>query len=443
MALNRFGMALAATLLVMGCVDNVDAPEEVVEEQVPVDDLPVGDVLNPPADGNWGSATTCKEIPVVEPLANPKIVVSLDGLTLRLYDEGGTYDRVFPVGVGAIEDGKSMTPVSTQFPAGTFYTRTDERPTFDGPTPAQAKWGWNQACRMWWTGEDGKKVPVFAGLPFIRLAGHPTSASYALHGPIDDYTIPRGGNLRRGYVSHGCVRMASADILEVYGRIQGKQAEVLVQKPVERREDGTAVDLDPWMMSECQSDADCGFEGGVCRQNEYSGVGYCTKACTKYCPDKAGHPATFCAEDAESGGGFCAVKSELVRNNACDRYAGFVRQDGVSRPDGSATASVCVPGSKGWIGDRCLSDDECDTGLCTPVEGGPVGICTETCTRYCPDKANAAGTFCVEAPETVPDAGGICVAKCYNDDHCPAGTVCETASRINQTSVTASVCVPE
>lgn len=406
------------------------------------EDLPLGDVFNPKADGFYGAATTCKDIPYVEPLRDPKIVISLDGLTLRLVDRAGAYDRVFPIGVGGIENGESLTPTSTQFPSGTFYTRTDERPVDDGPTASQARWGWNHRCRMWWTDEDGSKVPVFAGLPFIRLAGHPTSASYGIHGPIDDYTMPSGGVLRRGYVSHGCVRMSSEGIKEVWGRLQGKQAEVVIQKPAERLEDGSAVDFDPWLLSECQSDSDCDFAGGFCQKNDYRGAGFCTMACTKYCPDRAGHPTSFCVDNPHGNGGICTVKSERVTTNYCERLDGFVQYSGVYRPDRSASASVCLPGSKGWIGDRCLEDDECDTGVCTPIEGGPQGICTQSCSRYCPDKDGAAGTFCIDAPASVPETGGMCVARCHDDDHCPAGTACVESPRYSQSSVVVKSCVP-
>jgi len=434
-------LVMMSVLLLSACVDNTNADDVETSEEFSAD-LPVGSVLDPPADGNWGAATTCKPIPEVEPLIDPVIVVSLDGLTLHLTDRAGTYDRVFPIGVGAMEKGKSLTPVSTQFSAGKYYTRTDERPVFDGPTPAEARWGWNQQCRMWWTSDTGKKTPVFAGLPFIRLAGNPNSSSYAFHGPVDDYTLSTGGNLRRGYVSHGCVRMSAEGIVEVFGRIQGRRAEVLIQKPVEHLEDGTAVDIDPWLLSQCTQDADCAFQGGICRQNEYTGSGFCTQACTKYCPDLRGHASSFCAPDPDGNDGFCTLKSETVRNGNCSGIDGFIETPGVQRPDHSATATVCLPGSKGWIGDRCMNDEECDVGQCTPVEGGPGGICTDSCAKYCPDKENAAGTFCVDAPASVPLSGGICVAKCYNDDHCAAGIKCERSERFNQSCVVASTCVP-
>jgi len=54
------------------------------------------------ADGNWGAALTCKELPNLPPLTQPKITLSIDGLTLRLTDAASGYDKVFPVGPGQI-----------------------------------------------------------------------------------------------------------------------------------------------------------------------------------------------------------------------------------------------------------------------------------------------------------------------------------------------------
>lgn len=46
-------------------------------------------------DGRWGAATTCKDLPTGLPqLKNPAIVISLDGLTLHLWDQGGTFDHL-------------------------------------------------------------------------------------------------------------------------------------------------------------------------------------------------------------------------------------------------------------------------------------------------------------------------------------------------------------
>lgn len=332
-----YARLLALLLLVCGislgtgCAAEA-AREEEESEQGGTDDLNLGEVEG--AASTWGDALKCKPIPVVEVLRSPEIIISLDGLTLHLRDRAGTYDRVFPIGPGAIENGKSLTPT------GTFYTGSNPSETTD------ARWGYNYPCRIWWTdSETKKKSPVFAGLPFIRLAGPPT-AGYGIHGPIDRFTAPNGGTLRRGYVSHGCIRMAADDIVEVYARIRGRaRTPVRIQQAVERSADGAAVDLPSrWIGSECLSNPDCNFDGGVCRIPDGATVGTCTRACTRGCPDRAGEASTFCVKDPESGAGMCVPQSSSVFNDQCDRYAGRIaRAASVARPDNSARADVCMP----------------------------------------------------------------------------------------------------
>jgi hypothetical protein len=72
-----------------------------------------------------------------------------------------------------------------------------------------------------------------------------------------------------------------------------------------------------------------------------------------------------------------------------------------------------------------------------------VGICTQPCEGFCPDKeGDYAGTFCVEAPSSVPDEGGLCVARCDSNDDCPQGTSCRPYSRLGQPEVVTAACVP-
>jgi hypothetical protein len=296
------------------------------------DELAVGSIEGESND--FGAALKCKAIPVVPVLTDPAIVVSLSGLTLHLWDRKGTYDRVFPIGPGAIENGASLTPI------GSFTT---------GPTATEvtdAQWGYNYPCRIWHTDESGKKLPVFAGLPFIRLVG-PPSTGYGIHGPIDAYTLPSGGSLRRGYVSHGCTRMAAADIVEVYGRIRGRtKVPVKIQQEVERRADGTAVDVaTKWIGAECRTTADCNFTGGVCRVPPGATRGFCTAPCTKTCTDRQGEVPTFCVDDpsvTDASVGMCVPQASTTWNRTCARYENglrFVASE--PRPDKSASAAVC------------------------------------------------------------------------------------------------------
>ncbi len=324
--------------LAAGCAATPD-DDEAASEAGGVEDEDVGDIESGVVDG-WGAATKCKVIPAVEALQDPEIVISLDGLTLHLRDRAGSYDRVFPIGPGALEGGESLTPTSESTPKGVFYTGSSTAETSDG------SFGYYYPCRIWWTDTDtGKKKPVFAGLPFIRLSGPPT-AGYGIHGPVDNFTLPTGGTLRHGYVSHGCLRMSAEDIVEVYGRIHlHPKTPVRIQKEVEIDEDGFAVDVEKrWIGSACAEDADCNFDGGMCRIPEGGAQGSCTRSCTKTCPDRASEAPTFCVPDPAGGGGICVPKPSGMFNDSCARYEErLVYVSSVYRPDHSAKANVCRP----------------------------------------------------------------------------------------------------
>ena len=432
-------LPLACSLALVACDDASTAPEEFGE------DLPIGQLDVAKADAGWGQATTCKEIPDLPPLGDPEIVISLDGLSIHLRDKAGSYDKVFPIGPGALEDGESLTPTSTYTEDEVFYFRGDHLGVSDGPSPSEAKWGWNHRCRMWWTSESGEKVPVFAGLPFMRLQGH-WSGAYGIHGPVDNYYQQNGGTLRRGYVSHGCIRMEAADLLELYARVLGHKVPVRVQRGVERTSDGRVVDVEErWIGSECETAADCGFDGAICRDNPYSGRRSCSQPCSLYCPDRHGYPTTFCVDDPETGGGMCVAKDSAIHGGCLGDH--MLPTSGVSRYGQSwKKATVCLPGTDGWIGDRCLADDECLEGACRDLSdpaAGPAGMCTEPCAKYCPDLAGHAGTFCVEADELSGlSGGGMCVAQCESNADCPLGTTCEDEARHSQPWIVRQVCLP-
>ncbi len=440
-------LLLSTVLCITACSEDKQPATPTVVDATPEggQDIQVGLVdgsLAGKADGTWGAATTCKPIPEVEPLNDPMIVVSVDGLTVHLFDRQGDYDRVFRTGVGAKNSlGVSLTPTSDNQPEGVFWAHTDKPVSNDSAD--HSVWSWNMSCRMWWTNPDnGEKIPVFGGLPWIRLEG-PRTLGYGLHGPIDNFTAPSGGSLRRGYVSHGCMRMAAEDIVEVWGRIQGHKVPVRIQQAPELDKDGAVLEVEePWMLSPCQEDSDCGFDQGICNTNVYSGQGYCTRTCESTCPDKRGYPETFCVADPDKEDqGICTLKD--VAWMGC-RHDHFVSTEDVARfGDPSRQAKVCLPGTQGWIGDRCFSNDECDTDLCTPLEGGPVGLCTKKCDQYCPDKeGDFSSSFCVNAPASLPEEGGLCVARCVHQDDCAEGTVCAEHSRFGEDATLATACVP-
>ena len=331
-------------ILSLAALSGCAVDDEDFSENGGTSDLETGEIVGEATARDprtWQHAIRCKDIPVVEALRSPEIVVSLDGLTLHLRDRMGTYDRVFPIGPGALENGRSLTPTSDMAPTGVFYTGSNTTEVDDG------RWGYFYPCRIWHE-DRGVRTPVFAGLPFIRLSGPPT-AGYGIHGPIDNFAAPNGGALRRGYVSHGCVRMNAEDIVEVYGRILGRpRTPVKVQQAVERTSTGAAVDLvQRWVGAECASNTDCNFTNGTCRIAAGQTKGFCTLPCTMSCPDRAGEATTFCVRDPASQNatrGICVVTASGVFNNTCARYRGalsYVR--GAARPDGSARNDVCAP----------------------------------------------------------------------------------------------------
>lgn len=439
MSLPRLVRPLVALCLSLGlCLVAACAPagtEEAVAAASTEGDLPIGERLDADkADGQWGAALTCKPVPNLPRLTNPELVVSLYGLSVRLIDRTTGFEKVFAAGVGAIES------------KATESTFGDSRTAFpliatgksDFVIPAAAI----QPCKTWWTDpETGAKSPVFAGLPFMPFYG-----GYALHGPIDNFRAPNGGSLRRGFVSHGCVRMESADILEIYARVRGvAKLPVRVQREPDRRADGRRVDVaSPWVGTECQKDSDCGFAGGFCKANRYSGRAFCTTRCSGGCADRAGAPTTFCAADPDApGSGMCVLR----RGGAwpdCRALDAFVPVNAPRQGGTAARADVCLPGSQGWVGDRCLAAADCKSGTrCAMAAGAAFGVCTQACTAACADQPTRPTTFCAVEPRLAA-TGGACARTCTpasNAPECAAGTTCVQRSRPGSTR-SAFVCVP-
>ncbi len=388
--------------------------------------LPLGEMPGMKADGTYGFATQCKTFPQLTPLSDPRIIISLNGLTLRLKDSNSGFDKVYPVGVGAINDKSSSVTYDESL---TMYPQraTGRRDFTIRPATVNT-------CKIWWTDPDtGKRLPVFAGLPFMSWYG-----AYGIHGPISQYWLSSGGKLKRGYVSHGCVRMEADDVAEVWAYIKGAASvPVRVQKEVDRASDGTVVDIkEKWLLSECATEADCPYSGAACRDNPMSGRKFCTVPCDYYCSDRYGYPVTFCIKDSQSstGKGYCTYKASTF-NDQCRGYDHLTRAKREPRNGMSwIKADVCKPGSRGWIGDRCLANSDCMTGRsCFKASGAAFGFCTETCTKYCPDLQGHPSTFCVD---------GRCRARCFDAASCPKAFSCKTKQRYNQSWVKRDVCMP-
>ncbi|MCA9523134.1 MAG: L,D-transpeptidase [Myxococcales bacterium] len=428
------GIAMIALLLLVaaGCATVDEPPQTETTEDLGVGYLDPGDSK---ADGSWGLATTCKPIPERPALQDPYIVVSLKGLTLRLIDRATGFEKVYPVGVGAVNRKPGESTTGRSLSAYPFLRTKQNLFTIDTSKV--------DPCRIWWTDpETHQKLPVFAGMPFMGFYG-----GYGIHGPITGYTQANGGYLIRGYVSHGCVRMESDDIREVWAYVKGtRYVQVRLQEEIDRRDDGRAVELEQkWILSECERDADCNFSGGFCKRNAYSGRGFCTARCTKYCDyDKKGYPVTFCVDDPDAPGeGYCTYKSDDQGSWTCRRFDAMSEQQSAPRHNQpTKTANVCIPRGQGWIGDLCYGDGECREGLrCQALGSDQPGLCTTSCSKYCPDLATFSGTFCV----TGKGGEGECLARCdsaENGSGCPANFRCEKRPRHNQASVSTYVCVP-
>jgi hypothetical protein len=406
----------AALLLAAACAGQPSSDEADL-------DTGVGDVVG---SAQWGAATTCKGLPTGLPqLAKPAVVVSLDGLTLHLWDQSGTFDRVYPIGPGAIENGVSLTPVGhfTTGPAQPGPGASDDPKVVGGST-----WAWWYRCKIWWTDPATQKIqPVYAGLPLIRLKGPPTLA-YALHGPVDNFGSPSGGSLRRAYVSHGCLRLRPEDISEIYLLLHGHSyVPVTVQRAVERDDQSRAVDLaQRWVGSECTNNSDCNFPGGVCQGNAY-GRGFCTASCSRSCADRAGEIATACVPDG-NGSGMCVRQASLL-NNFCRPYESFEYKPSAPRFGSARAVDACEPGSAGFVGDPCLSSADCSAGRSCERHGQGPGLCTQACdaAHACPTQ-NGLASACV---------AGRCLRRCDVQDAC-GGAVAAICS--NSAGVLA--CIP-
>jgi hypothetical protein len=365
---------------------------------------------------------------------SPHITLSINGLTLRLTDPATGFDKVFPVGAGAIEQDETSGEYHESL---SYYPVTATGRSDFTITPASI-----QPCKTWWTDPaTGAKSPVFAGLPFMSFYGN-----YAIHGPIDNYRAPNGGSLRRGYVSHGCFRMAAEDILEVYARIKGvAKVPVHLQREPERLPERTRVDVQSkWIGAECAQHTDCNYPNGYCATNAITQRGFCSARCTGYCTDRPGYPSTFCVADPSTPDrGMCVAKAQ-PQNFACRPYdhLGITTASRFGQP--TVKADVCLPKSGGWVGDECATATDCRDGTtCRGASSAKPGICTMSCDRYCSDQPGYADTFCAAAPSL--GAGGSCLRQCTpasNAAECPRDQSCVPLARNGMPTAIRSVCAP-
>ncbi len=102
-------LVFSCCFALLACEGADDSTSEPPAPEEYGDDLPVGDLAagDAKADGQWGHALECKQGPDLPPFAKPVIHLSIEGLTLRIVDEETGFEKVFPVGVGAINNRQS------------------------------------------------------------------------------------------------------------------------------------------------------------------------------------------------------------------------------------------------------------------------------------------------------------------------------------------------
>ncbi|MEZ4365407.1 MAG: L,D-transpeptidase [Kofleriaceae bacterium] len=204
-------LACLATACAVDDSDRIDPEDDTGYEGVDFDgEQPGADLEEGKADhANYPVPT---DLPT---LVAPEIIVSLGGLSVHLFDRVTGFSEVYPAGPGALgASGVSITPV------GHFAT---------GPSTSDA----------WWYTAYRWAPAYFAGLPFLRLTARNSAGqnTYGLHGPITDELI-------RGYVSHGCVRMAAADIVRLFWLVRDHASTpVTIQREVELDALGVVVDV--------------------------------------------------------------------------------------------------------------------------------------------------------------------------------------------------------
>jgi poly-gamma-glutamate synthesis protein (capsule biosynthesis protein) len=91
----------------------------------------------------------------------------------------------------------------------------------------------------------------------------------------------------------------------------------------------------------------------------------------------------------------------------------------------------------GWIGGACASDLACGGTRCESKLPG--GLCTSSCSGYCPDQAGRPTTFCAD----LGLGGGSCVLRCSSTADCRPGYRCLATARFGQPEVVVNTCRPK
>lgn len=396
----------------------------------PFDQVNPGDV-GPDLSKSDGNAYAVPSF--LPPLEDPRIVVSLAGFTVELIDEATGFHKVYPTGVGALgSSGRSYTPV------GEFTTHPDPNDT----------WFW-YARRY--------RPEYFDGLPFMRITARNSAGNqtYGFHGPIT-------GTLQRGYVSHGCMRMRPDDIVELFWMMRRHPgAKVSIQAEKRYTEEGELIDVTPpeldpvaaWQAMAC-AESPTG-KGELIEAGSFAEHLLCDGAAKYRIALDQGDKVQVTVKSR------VPVSLQLAQGDALEEVEA-VKEDGDYRAVGELRVGeagevvISVLGdpssfdltvdripfgspepADGWIGDGCSASLQCGDLEC--LTDLPGGLCSEVCERFCPDRAGAAATFCVDLGFS---DGGRCVAACAGDGDCREGYACTEMPRFNEPETAKTVCVP-
>ncbi|HAN30349.1 MAG TPA: hypothetical protein DCQ06_02015 [Myxococcales bacterium] len=123
--------------------------------------------------------------------------------------------------------------------------------------------------------------------------------------------------------------------------------------------------------------------------------------------------------------------------------------DAGNSPDTNQPQTNAKEFNQGFIGGSCASNSQCSykDGFCaTASEGFPKGMCSAPCSKFCPDQASMATTFCVTSSEVgVQSPPGMCTVRCdfgKSPTGCRPGYSCVKMKRYNDPATTMLACVP-
>ena len=156
-------------------------------------------------------------------------------------------------------------------------------------------------------------------------------------------------------------------------------------------------------------------------------------------------PSTFCVANPDAPTTGMCVARAMDTNFECRPYDAFEPSLLSRFMQPAVTATVCMPHSRGWVGDHCLGEADCTGGTtCKGATAKSAGVCTMSCDKVCADMPAYESTFCAAVPSL--QAGGSCVRQCTpgsNGSECPADEVCQAAARNGQPGTVKNVCMPK